>query len=142
MGGTIQIYVKTLTGKTFTIDVPENDDTIEDVKILIQNKEGIPRDQQRLILQGGRKLENGFILSDYGIGKGSTLILVFLRLRTEIYYDPSSGRNCLPNRSHNSLAITTTPAIDVTEITDPQNQINEIKNGRHPSQQQIDQITR
>ena len=77
MGG-LSIYVKALSGKIITFEV-EATDTIEKIKAKIQDKEGFPPDQQRLIYER-KQLEDEHTLSDYDIHEGDTLYLV-LRLR-------------------------------------------------------------
>ena len=85
--GAFEMYIKTLTGKTITLRVTSSL-TVEDVKLLIQDKEGIPPDQQRLVFED-KQLEDRGTLRDYKIQPKSTIHLI-LRLRGGMYTPPSA----------------------------------------------------
>ena len=88
--GGMQLFVKTLTGKTVSIEIEEGE-SIEDVKAKIAEKEGIPPEQQRIIF-GGQQLQDGKTVDDYNIGDDATLHLV-LRLRGGSILSKALGNN-------------------------------------------------
>lgn len=87
----MQLFVKTLTGKCITLDVADDNVTIEHIKRRIQDLHGIPPDQQRLIF-AGMQLEDGRTLKSYNIQKESTLHLV-MRLRGGMFHEGSGRRD-------------------------------------------------
>eukprot|EP01041_Mallomonas_annulata_P005656 gene5656-11412_t len=86
----MQIFIDTPTGKTITLDV-ERSDTIEVVKYMIQEKEGIPPDQQRLLIDGWY-LGDGNILSEYNIVRGMQLQLILRPLGMQIFVKTVAGK--------------------------------------------------
>ena len=123
-GGGMQIFVKTLTGKAITIGI-SNSETTDDIRTKIQDKEGIPSEQQRLIY-AGRLLEDGQKLTDYNIQDDSTIHLAtkLLGSKFQLYVLLPDGRLC-------ALAVEAS-----STINDCKRLVNEIEQDKFPVSEQ------
>jgi hypothetical protein len=105
----LTVSVKTLTGKTLVFNNISNSETIDEMKLHIQEKEGIPPDQQRLIMMGGKQLEDGCPLSQYNKEEKTTLdMMLVLRLMMQTRRDDPTSAFIARARAKKAAASNTT----------------------------------